>query len=116
MKRIYLHSHIGNRGCHVKSIIELDGNTLTRQQIEEIVKGQATVALSVESLERIRLSRERIEKRLAEGQTIYGVNTGFGKLSNIKIEEDDIELLQLNLLHQMQQVLVNHSQQMLYVQ
>ncbi len=82
----------------MKSIIELDGNTLTRQQIEEIVKGQATVALATESLERIRLSRERIEKRLAEGQTIYGVNTGFGKLSNIKIEEEDIELLQLNLL------------------
>ncbi|MCT6817528.1 MAG: aromatic amino acid lyase, partial [Lysinibacillus fusiformis] len=82
----------------MKSIIELDGHTLTRQQIEEIVKGHATVALAADSIERIRLSRERIEKRLAEGQTIYGVNTGFGKLSNIKIGEDDIGLLQLNLL------------------
>lgn len=88
----------GIGGCHMKSVIELDGNTLTRKQIEKIVKGNATVTLSIESVERIRLSRERIEKRLAEGQTIYGVNTGFGKLSNIKIEEEDIELLQLNLL------------------
>lgn len=80
------------------SIIELDGNTLTRQQVEEIVKGHATVVLSTESEKRIQLSRERIEKRLAEGQAIYGVNTGFGKLSHIRIDEADNELLQLNLL------------------
>ncbi|MGE6517089.1 histidine ammonia-lyase [Lysinibacillus sphaericus] len=80
------------------SIIELDGNTLTRQQVEEIVKGHATVVLSTESEQRIQLSRERIEKRLAEGQAIYGVNTGFGKLSHIRIDEADNELLQLNLL------------------
>ncbi|MGN4126969.1 histidine ammonia-lyase [Lysinibacillus sphaericus] len=80
------------------SIIELDGNTLTRQQVEEIVKGHAIVVLSTESEKRIRLSRERIEKRLAEGQAIYGVNTGFGKLSHIRIDEADNELLQLNLL------------------
>ncbi|EON73659.1 histidine ammonia-lyase [Lysinibacillus sphaericus OT4b.31] len=80
------------------SIIELDGNTLTRQQVEEIVKGHVTVVLSTESEQRIQLSRERIEKRLAEGQAIYGVNTGFGKLSHIRIDEADNELLQLNLL------------------
>ncbi|CAM5430422.1 Histidine ammonia-lyase OS=Lysinibacillus sphaericus OX=1421 GN=hutH PE=3 SV=1 [Lysinibacillus sphaericus] len=82
----------------MQTIIELDGNTLTRQQIEKIVRGQASVVLSADSTERVRASRERIEKRLAEGQVIYGVNTGFGKLSNIRIEESDIELLQLNLL------------------
>lgn len=54
--------------------------------------------LSTESEKRIQLSRERIEKRLAEGQAIYGVNTGFGKLSHIRIDEADNELLQLNLL------------------
>ncbi len=80
------------------SIIELDGNTLTRQQVEGIVNGHANVALSTESEKRIQLSRERIEKRLAEGQAIYGVNTGFGKLSHIRIDEADNELLQLNLL------------------
>ncbi|MGE7092463.1 histidine ammonia-lyase [Lysinibacillus sp. NPDC048646] len=80
------------------SIIELDGNTLTRRQVEEIVNGHADVVLSTESEKRIQLSRERIEKRLAEGQAIYGVNTGFGKLSHIRIDEADNELLQLNLL------------------
>lgn len=80
------------------SIVELDGHTLTRQQVARIVRREATVVLSAESRERIQLSRTRVEKRLAEGQAIYGVNTGFGKLSHIRIEEADNELLQLNLL------------------
>lgn len=93
-----LHMLLRIGGYRMQKIIELDGNTLTRQQVEEIVRGQAMVALCAESTKRVQLSRERIEKRLAEGQVIYGVNTGFGKLSNIQIEESDIELLQLNLL------------------
>lgn len=35
---------------------------------------------------------------MAEGQAIYGVNTGFGKLSHMRIKDSDNELLQLNLL------------------
>ncbi|KOS66234.1 histidine ammonia-lyase [Lysinibacillus contaminans] len=80
------------------SIIELDGHTLTRQQVARIVKKEALVVLSHDSEERVKQSRVWIEKRLAEGQAIYGVNTGFGKLSHIRIEEADNELLQLNLL------------------
>ncbi|ETT86832.1 histidine ammonia-lyase [Viridibacillus sp. FSL R5-0477] len=78
--------------------IELDGNSLTRHDIQRIVDGEATVSISDNSWKRVRESRKRIEKRLAEGETIYGVNTGFGKLSDVKIEDEDIELLQLNLL------------------
>lgn len=80
------------------TIIELDGHALTRQQVAQIVKREALVVLSRNSEEQIKLSRARVEKCLTEGQTIYGVNTGFGKLSHIRIEEADNELLQLNLL------------------
>lgn len=78
--------------------IVLDGHTLTRQQVARIVKREASVVLSRESEERVRQSRMRIEKRLAEGQAIYGVNTGFGKLSHMRIKDSDNEQLQLNLL------------------
>lgn len=80
------------------SIIVLNGQTLTRQRVSQIVSGEAVVVLSRESIERVKLSRERIEKRLAEGQAIYGVNTGFGKLSHLRIAEEDNAILQLNLL------------------
>ncbi|MFE3573802.1 histidine ammonia-lyase [Lysinibacillus sp. NPDC059133] len=79
-------------------VILLDGYTLTREQIEKIAKGYAHVSLAPSALDRVRKSRARIEKRLAEGQAIYGVNTGFGKLSDVQIAEQDNELLQLNLL------------------
>src|SRR6185437_1183723 len=49
-------------------------------------------------LVRVRASRDRIEKQLNDGKVIYGVNTGFGRLSDIQIEKDDIAKLQLNLL------------------
>lgn len=80
------------------TVIFLDGETLTRQQVEAISKGMATVALSEESKQRVLTSRERIEQQLQNGAVIYGVNTGFGELSRIRIADEDIELLQLNLL------------------
>jgi histidine ammonia-lyase len=78
--------------------IQLDGHTLTTTQIEQIARGHAQVAIAPSALERVQASRARIEKRLTDGHTIYGVNTGFGKLSDVQIAEKDNELLQLNLL------------------
>lgn len=80
------------------TIIFLDGETLTRQQVETIVNGEATVSLSDKVKSKVLKSRARIENAIANGATIYGVNTGFGELSRIRIPDEDIELLQLNLL------------------
>ncbi|MFJ7405233.1 MULTISPECIES: histidine ammonia-lyase [unclassified Lysinibacillus] len=79
-------------------VIQLDGHTLTTTQIDRIARGYAQVAIAPSALERVQASRARIEKRLTDGHTIYGVNTGFGKLSDVQIAEKDNELLQLNLL------------------
>lgn len=79
-------------------MIYLDGQTLTRAQVEDIVYGRAAVALSEASRERVIASRKRIEQSLKAGTAIYGVNTGFGQLSTIRIHEQDNEQLQLNLL------------------
>ncbi|SKA98208.1 histidine ammonia-lyase [Sporosarcina newyorkensis] len=79
-------------------VVHLDGESLDRQLIERIVFNEVEVDISDYALKRVRESRERIEKQLRDGKVIYGVNTGFGKLSDIQIEEDDIAKLQLNLL------------------
>jgi histidine ammonia-lyase len=47
---------------------------------------------------RIGSSRELIEGILAEGQTVYGVNTGFGKLSDVRIAAGSLAQLQTNLV------------------
>ncbi|KGM44821.1 histidine ammonia-lyase [Neobacillus niacini] len=79
-------------------VIELDGMTLDRYKIDSIVKGDASVSIPEENRNRVRASRRRIEKQINDGKVIYGVNTGFGKLSDIEIEKEDIAKLQLNLL------------------
>lgn len=81
----------------MKTIINLDGLTLDRKKIEEIVNG-AQAVIPEENLEKIRKSRQRIKKQIEEGNLLYGVNTGFGKLSSVEIPKEDIETLQLNLL------------------
>ncbi|WP_045522652.1 histidine ammonia-lyase [Neobacillus niacini] len=78
--------------------VELDGFTLDRQKIQKVVDGKAEVYLPEENLLRVRLSRNRIEKQINAGKIVYGVNTGFGKLSDIEIEKNEIAQLQLNLL------------------
>ncbi|OCA92464.1 histidine ammonia-lyase [Pseudobacillus wudalianchiensis] len=79
-------------------IVELDGYTLNRSLIQDVADHRAKVVIPEGSLERVRASRARIEKQIKDGKVVYGVNTGFGKLSDIEIEKDDIAKLQLNLL------------------
>ncbi len=43
-------------------------------------------------------SRVQVELAVARGQTIYGVNTGFGKLANVRIAAAQLEQLQVNLI------------------
>ena len=47
---------------------------------------------------RIVASREYIERLVAEGRTVYGVTTGFGKLANVRIAPADVQQLQRNLV------------------
>ncbi len=47
---------------------------------------------------RVEASRRCVEDLLASGATLYGVNTGFGKLANQRIPPQDVLTLQENLL------------------
>ncbi|RST77133.1 histidine ammonia-lyase [Siminovitchia acidinfaciens] len=78
--------------------IALDGETLDRKKMQRIVNGKTEVEISKSSWAMVRASRERIEKQINDGKIVYGVNTGFGKLSDIEIGKEDISKLQLNLL------------------
>ena len=47
---------------------------------------------------RVDASRHVVERIVAENQTVYGVNTGFGRLSDLRIEPNELRDLQLNLV------------------
>lgn len=48
--------------------------------------------------DRMAASRSLIEKILAAGEVVYGVNTGFGKLADVRISNDKLAQLQVNLV------------------
>ncbi|TCT20912.1 histidine ammonia-lyase [Melghiribacillus thermohalophilus] len=79
-------------------MITLTGNDLTVQEVERVVFGHEKVAISNESMEKLRKSRQTIEEMIKQKQVIYGINTGFGKLSDVVIDEDALDDLQQHLI------------------
>src|SRR3954463_8830285 len=79
-------------------MIEIDGNNLTLEQLAAISSGHEQVRLAPESLQRIQRSRKTVEDILASGRAVYGINTGFGKLVEVRIPPDELRQLQINLV------------------
>jgi len=79
-------------------MILITGNDLTIDQVIKVAKNRVVVKLSEGAKRRIEFSREIVEKKIINGDTIYGVNTGFGDLVNVKISKNDAKNLQMNLI------------------
>jgi len=56
------------------------------------------VDVALESWARLDRYRELVESAISSGKTIYGINTGFGFLSDVRIESDKLQALQFNLI------------------
>lgn len=78
--------------------LELNGQPLTLEQLAAVAYGDTGIALYTEARRRMESSRAVVERLLAEGATVYGINTGFGKLSDVTIPPEQLVDLQLNLV------------------
>jgi histidine ammonia-lyase len=79
-------------------MLELQGQQLSLQQIVDVALGREHVTLGAEALARVEQARQVVQNIVSEGRTVYGVNTGFGKLSDVSIAQSDLLQLQLNLV------------------
>src|ERR1043165_1725771 len=79
-------------------MLELSGQQLTLQQIVDVASGRERVTLRAEARVRVEEARRVVEQIVAQNRTVYGVNTGFGKLSDVSIDPADLRQLQLNLV------------------
>lgn len=79
-------------------MLELNGQRLTLKQIDDVASGREHVTLGRDARLRTQQSHEIVEQIIAAGRTVYGVNTGFGKLADVRIEPSQIAALQLNLV------------------
>src|SRR5258706_6822301 len=81
----------------MKTLI-LDGNSLSVEAVYKAAHSPTAVAYSGASKKRIAASRRIVEKWIQRDETIYGVTTGFGEFSNVKIDKEHLEQLQENLI------------------
>jgi histidine ammonia-lyase len=78
--------------------VELNGETLALEQIAAVAIGGERVTISPSARPRIAASRKIIEQIIARDAVVYGVNTGFGKLSDVQVPQNKLCQLQLNLV------------------
>jgi histidine ammonia-lyase len=71
---------------------------LSLQQLRAIWAGQGPVTLDAADYRRIDDSAAAVQRALATGAALYGINTGFGKLASKRIEPAQLEQLQRNLV------------------
>jgi len=77
--------------------INLDGNTLTCDEVALVANG-ANISVASDAWLRVEQSRAVVEGILQRGETVYGINTGFGALVSQRISPDDVAALQVNLI------------------
>jgi len=77
--------------------MELDVG-LTLADVIAVMAGGSTVRLSAVARQRVAANRAYVETLVAEGRTVYGVTTGFGRFATTAIARDKVEELQHNLL------------------
>ncbi|MDR7000322.1 histidine ammonia-lyase [Neobacillus niacini] len=79
-------------------MITLTGQGLTLKEMKEVLYGGQKVQASDKSMEAVKKSREAVDRIVSEGRVIYGITTGFGKFSDVLIDQKDVQDLQLNLI------------------
>ena len=77
----------------------IDGRSLSVAEVTRIARDpQAQVRVDAGARQALLQSRRLVDAAIASGQTIYGINTGFGKLANVRIAPDQLDRLQANLI------------------
>ncbi|MCZ7650948.1 MAG: histidine ammonia-lyase [Thermoanaerobaculia bacterium] len=78
--------------------LAVDGLSLDLARFEAVVRGRALPVLTDTARERIAAARAVIERAASGDAPVYGVNTGFGNLADVRIGREDLETLQERLV------------------
>ncbi|HWC53261.1 MAG TPA: aromatic amino acid lyase, partial [Chitinophagaceae bacterium] len=79
-------------------IFQYGTDTLTAGKTIAIATGKMKAILSDNAIKKIKTSQQQVATIVQNNKTVYGINTGFGILSNTKISEADTATLQHKLL------------------
>ena len=76
----------------------LDGRSLQIADVMAVADGVLAVGLAPEARARMQVTRDVVDRAVARAEPVYGINTGFGKLSEVTIAGDQLAALQRNLV------------------
>ena len=79
-------------------VLELNGQPLSLEQIHQVAAGSMDAAIGPAARQGIEASQAVVERIVTSNETAYGINTGFGKLSDVRISTGDLQQLQRNLV------------------
>ncbi len=78
--------------------LELSGRRLTLEEISQVASAPGNLSLGSQARARMQQSRAAVEQVLSQDRAVYGINTGFGKLADVRIPASELNSLQLNLV------------------
>ncbi len=90
--------HTRMRTAQRVTIGQESGRRLTLGDVVAVAREGAQVRISPQAADRVRAARAFVERICAENRTVYGVTTGFGHLSSVKIDSEQLAELQRNLI------------------
>ncbi len=76
----------------------LDGRSLSIESFFQVTNEHRPVGLAPAASVDVDASRAAVDSILERGETVYGVNTGFGELATVRIADEDLGRLQSNLI------------------
>jgi histidine ammonia-lyase len=79
-------------------MIDLDGRSLTLDDVVAAAEGGERVRIAPVALNRMEASRRRVDAAMSGTTPVYALNTGVGLLANIRLDETEIEAMQVNLI------------------
>jgi histidine ammonia-lyase len=82
----------------MKSQVVLDGQSLSLADVVGVARNGAAVSLSADARERLTRIRSIVDGIVDRNEVVYGITTGFGKLSDVAIPRDRLAELQVNLI------------------
>ncbi|MGE4231990.1 MAG: histidine ammonia-lyase [Bacteriovoracia bacterium] len=82
-----------------KSELLLDGRSLKLQDVWQVARNlELEVKIHPKAIKQIQNSKKCVDKVLAQNSAVYGINTGFGLLSSVRIPKAKLSQLQVNLI------------------
>src|SRR5260370_1898568 len=79
-------------------MIDLDGCSLTLEDVVAVAEGLERVQIAPAALLRMQASRRRVDAAMNGTTPVYALNTGVGLLANIRLDRTEIETMQVNLI------------------